>query len=89
MPPRGVCRSTHSLVAPPCLYVPRPTQPDTHVGKCWPMAGSDGFVTVRLSHSGGVKPTHFTVDHAHKDIAHGRASAPRFMEAWVRLTVSL
>ena len=89
VPPRGV--SCHPLTgcSPLACTCLAPTQPDTHVGKCWPMAGSDGFVTVRLSHSGGVKPTHFTVDHAHKDIAHGRASAPRFMEAWVRLTVSL
>ena len=68
---------------PRCVRVRAP-QPDVNVGKCWPMDGSSGRITIRVSDVGGVIPTHFSIDHAHHDVAHSLASAPRNCEAWVR-----
>ncbi|KAL2078494.1 hypothetical protein ACEWY4_026179 [Coilia grayii] len=75
---RSTCTSLFGI---PLWYIsgsPRTViQPEVHPGKCWPFRGSQGFVTVALSHP--VRVTHVTLEHIPKSLSPtGRIdSAPR------------
>lgn len=73
----ALSHTRYSLLLPPATQ-----QPDVHVGKCWPMDGDNGRITVQLGTP--VKPTSFTLDHAHHSLAQVLASAARDVEVWVR-----
>ncbi|KAL2078470.1 hypothetical protein ACEWY4_026155 [Coilia grayii] len=75
---RSTCTSLFGI---PLWYIsgsPRTViQPEVHPGKCWAFRGSQGFVTVALSHP--VRVTHVTLEHIPKSLSPtGRIdSAPR------------
>lgn len=53
---------------------------DTHPGRCWPFAGSEGQLGVML-----VAPAYIeeiTIDHISKDVAFDMETAPKRMEVW-------
>ena len=52
--------------------------PDTHLGQCWPMAGSEGQVAVRLPKA--IKVSEFGLEHVAKSIAIDKRSAPKDVE---------
>ncbi|KAJ1679106.1 hypothetical protein EV182_002712 [Spiromyces aspiralis] len=52
--------------------------PDTHLGQCWPMAGSEGQVAIRLA--APVKVAEFGLEHVAKSLAIDVRSAPRDIE---------
>lgn len=54
---------------------------DTTLGACWPMAGSSGFVTVKLAQR--VLVDSISIEHVSSTIAHNLESAPRDVRFWV------
>jgi len=55
-------------------------QRDTSLGACWPMAGSSGFVTVKLAQR--VLVDSISLEHVSSSIAHNQESAPRDVRFW-------
>lgn len=53
---------------------------DTSLGACWPMAGSSGFVTVKLAQR--VLVDSVSIEHVSSTIAHNQESAPRDVRFW-------
>ena len=54
--------------------------PNTDLGHCWPMLGSQGYVTVRLSEP--VMVTSVSIDHVPLSVAMDMKSAPRHIKVW-------
>ncbi|KAL5486030.1 hypothetical protein ACEPAI_7074 [Sanghuangporus weigelae] len=53
---------------------------ETALGYCWPFAGSQGHLGVKLATP--VRITDFTIDHVPRSVAHDMRPAPRHMEVW-------
>lgn len=53
---------------------------ETHLGYCWPFAGKQGQLGIRLA--APVYISDITIDHVAKEVAHDMRPAPRRMEAW-------
>jgi SUN domain-containing protein 1/2 len=53
---------------------------ETHIGHCWPFAGSQGQLGVMLSSP--VYISDVTIDHVAKELATDMTTAPRQMELW-------
>ncbi|KAJ1907414.1 hypothetical protein LPJ81_000765 [Coemansia sp. IMI 209127] len=54
--------------------------PNTHVGECWPMQGSNGQVAIHLSQP--IDVSDFAIEHVAKNVAIDWRSAPRQIEIW-------
>lgn len=53
---------------------------ENHVGQCWPFAGPQGQLAVKLAHPAYISDV--TIDHVAKEVATDLRSAPRQMELW-------
>ncbi|ODQ52121.1 hypothetical protein SAICODRAFT_8334 [Saitoella complicata NRRL Y-17804] len=54
--------------------------PDNSVGMCWPFAGQQGQMGIRLS--ARVVPTEITIEHVQVEVAQDITSAPKEIEVW-------
>ncbi|CAM0136365.1 Sad1 and UNC84 domain-containing protein [Umbelopsis sp. WA50703] len=54
--------------------------PDTKVGQCWPMQGSNGSIGILLSKT--ITVTGVTIEHAGKQVLPDRRSAPKDFAVW-------
>ncbi|EJD06532.1 uncharacterized protein FOMMEDRAFT_102353 [Fomitiporia mediterranea MF3/22] len=71
------------LISGASLYARSPVTAlhhETAVGYCWPFAGKQGYLGVKLATP--VRITEFTIDHASSAVALDMRSAPRRMEVW-------
>jgi Sad1 / UNC-like C-terminal len=55
-------------------------QPSTHVGECWPMAGSQGQIAISLIRP--ISVTSIAIEHVSRYKAIDISSAPHEMELW-------